>query len=341
MAKKPDYPFERLDYGETKEVVPGIHWIRMPLPFALNHINLWLVADGDGWTIIDTGYNTDETRDIWENVFSDVLDSKPVKRIIVTHFHPDHVSLAGWLIEKWDAPVWMTYSEWMQAQLNRYGGPTADIDARMDFYIEHGMEQSGIDGYRETRPDFSKIILPLPTGFRRMIDGEEFSIGEHSWRVITGAGHSPEHAALWCKYLNVLISGDQVLPRISTNVSLQCNEPDGDPLRLYLESLEKFRDLPTDVFILPSHDRPFYGLHDRIDVLGEHHAERLDAAVEACAEPKSSRELIPFLFKRELDRHQLGFAIGEAMAHANYLVADGRLSKARGEDGIIRYSQTP
>jgi len=179
----------------------------------------------------------------------------------------------------------------------------------------------------------------LPAGFRRMIDGEEFPIGDYNWRVITGAGHSPEHAALWCKDLNVLISGDQVLPRISTNVSLQCNEPDGNPLRLYLDSLEKFRDLPKDAFILPSHDRPFYGLHDRIDALGEHHADRLDAAVKACAEPKTSRELIPFLFKRELDRHQLGFAIGEAMAHANYLVADTRLSKARDENGLIRYSQ--
>lgn len=339
MSSKPDYPFAQLEYGQTKEVETGIHWIRMPLPFALNHINLWLIADGDGWTIVDTGYNTDETRTIWDDVFGKIIKDKPVKRIIITHFHPDHVSLAGWLNEKWEAPIWMTYSEWMQAQLNRYGGPTADIDERMDFYIKHGMEKSGIDGYRETRPDFSKIILPLPTGFRRMLDTEEFLIGSHKWKVITGAGHSPEHAALWCKDLNILISGDQILPRISTNVSLQCNEPDGDPLRLYLTSLEKFRYLPKNALILPSHDRPFYGLHNRIDALGAHHAERLNATVEACKESKSSRELIPYLFKRQLDSHQLGFAIGEAMAHANYLVTDGRLSKKLCEDGIIRYSK--
>jgi len=339
MSGKPNYPFELLEYGETKEVIKGIYWIRMPLPFALNHINLWLLADGDGWTIIDTGYNSDDTRNIWKDIFAKLLDGKPVKRIIVTHFHPDHVSLAGWLIKKWKAPIWMTYSEWMQAQLNRFGGPTADIDARMKFYKEHGMEKSGIDGYRETRPDFSKIILPLPTSFRRMIDAEEFSIGDHNWRVITGAGHSPEHAALWCKDLNILISGDQVLPRISTNVSLQCNEPDGDPLRLYLGSLEKFRFLAKDTFILPSHDQPFYGLHERIDALGEHHADRLEAAYQACTESKTSRELIPILFKRQLDSHQLGFAIGEAMAHANYLVTDGRLRKSQGNDGIIRYLQ--
>ncbi len=339
MSGKPIYPFQPLEYGETKKVIPGIYWIRMPLPFVLNHINLWLIADGDGWTIIDTGYNSDDTRNFWKIIFARLLDGKPIKRIIVTHFHPDHISLAGWLIKKWKAPIWMTYSEWMQAQLNRYGGPTADIDARMAFYTEHGMEKSGIDGYRETRPDFSKIILPLPTSFRRILDTEEFSIGDHSWRVITGAGHSPEHAALWCKELNILISGDQVLPRISTNVSLQCNEPDGDPLRLYLESLEKFRCLSKDVLILPSHDQPFYGLHQRIDALGKHHAERLEAAFEACKDAKTSRELIPILFKRQLDSHQLGFAIGEAMAHANYLVTEGRLRKTRGNDGIIRYSQ--
>ena len=340
MGEKPEYPFDQIDFGEIKEVLQGVYWIRMPLPFALNHINLWLIKDGDGWTVVDTGYNSDETRDIWQKVFSTLVDNNPIKRIIITHFHPDHISLAGWLNDIWDATIWMTYSEWMQAQLNRYGGPTADIDARMDFYREHGMEQSGIDGYRQTRPDFSKIILPLPSGFRRIMDGETFVIGEHSWQVITGAGHSPEHAALWCKNLNVLISGDQILPRISTNVSLQCNEPEGDPLRLYLESLEKFRFLPKEVFVLPSHDRPFYGIHERIDALKKHHATRLEAAVDACREPKTSRELIPYLFKRELDRHQLGFAIGEAMAHANFLVTEGRLIKNRCQDGYIRYVQS-
>ncbi len=339
MAGKPDYPFDRLEFGETLEVAAGIHWIRMPLPFALNHINLWLLADGDGWTVIDTGYNNDETLAYWETIFDRQLDGKPIRRIIVSHFHPDHASLAGWFAERWGAPIWMTYSEWMQAQLNRYGGPTADIDARMAFYAENGMEEEGIDGYRQTRPDFSKIILPLPVSFRRMMDGELFPIDGFNWQVITGAGHSPEHAALWCTERNILISGDQVLPRISTNVSLQCNEPDGDPLRLYLESLKKFRDVAPDALVLPSHDRPFYGLHDRIDGLAEHHEKRLAAAHDACSEPQTACELIPHLFRRELDQHQLGFAIGEALAHANYLVTEGRLTKQRGPDGMIRYRQ--
>ncbi len=337
MPAKPEYPFDTLEYGGVQEVAPGILWIRMALPFALNHINLWLLADGDGWTAVDTGYNTDETRDYWEEIFATALDGKPIRRIIVTHFHPDHISLAGWLADRFSAPVWMTYAEWMQAQLNRHGGPTADIDARLAFYARNGMDDAGAEGYVETRPDFSKIITELPIGFRRMLDGDVFDIGGHDWRVITGGGHSPEHAALWCAGMNVLISGDQVLPRISTNVSVQCIEPDGDPLRLYLESLGKFGGLPADALVLPSHDRPFRGLHDRIAALGEHHDERLNAAYEACEEPMTAADLIPFLFRRKLDRHQYGFAIGEALAHANYLVTDGRFSRTADNDGIHRY----
>ncbi len=337
MAKKPSYPFQRIDFGETLEVSPGIHWIRMPLPFALNHINLWLLEDDDGWTVVDTGYNTEKTRNYWELIFDQLLADNPITRVIVSHFHPDHASLAGWFAERWGASIWMTYSEWMQAQLNHFGGPTADIDARMMFYTENGMEKEGTDGYRQTRPDFSKITLPLPSSFRRMMDGDVLSIGNNNWRVITGAGHSPEHAALWSADRNILISGDQVLPRISTNVSLQSNEPDGDPLRLYLKSLKKFRIVGENALVLPSHDWPFYGLHDRIDALSDHHSDRLESAYEACFEPQTARELIPHLFHRKLDRHQLGFAIGEALAHANYLVTDGRLSKQRDSDGLIRY----
>jgi glyoxylase-like metal-dependent hydrolase (beta-lactamase superfamily II) len=340
VAEPPTYPFERLEFGGVREVSPGVFWLRMPLPFALNHINLWLLADGDGWTVVDTGYNSDETRAFWEDAFDRVLDGKPVKRVIVTHFHPDHLSLAGWFAERWNAPIWMTYSEWMQAQLNRLGGPTADIEARFAFYTENGMEAESIEGYRRNRPDFSRIILPLPAQFRRMVDGGAFPIDGATWLVITGAGHSPEHAALWCPTRNLLISGDQVLPRITTNISLQCNEPDGDPLRLYLDSLGKFGGIADDVLVLPSHDRPFYGLHERIAALHEHHAERIEATWQACGAPRTARELISYLFKRDLDLHQLGFAIGEALSHANFLVTEGRLKRVRHADGVIRYERT-
>jgi glyoxylase-like metal-dependent hydrolase (beta-lactamase superfamily II) len=339
MPTPPSYPFERLEYGETREVAPGVHWVRMKLPFALNHINLWLLADGDGWTVIDTGYNSDEVRGHWQAIFTRLLGGRTIKRVIVTHFHPDHLALAGWFIENWNVPLWMTYGEWLQAHLNRTNTVTADLDMRIGFYRANGLDDEGAAGYMDQRPNFNKIITALPATIRRIIDGDTFAIDGHQWRVITGAGHSPEHACLYCKELNLLISGDQVLPRITTNISLSHNEPDGDPLRLFLESFEKFRDLPDDTFVLPSHDRPFYGLHDRLDALRDHHAERLEAAFGACAEPATAIEMIPVLFHRKLDAHQLGFAIGEALSHANYLVYQGRLIRAADAGGIIRYRQ--
>ena len=340
MPTPPTYPFERLEYGETLEVAPGVHWIRMKLPFALNHINLWLLADGEGWTVVDTGYNTDEVRGHWQAIFDGLLGTHPIRRVIVTHFHPDHLALAGWFTDHWNVPLWMTYGEWLQGHLNRTNTVTADLDMRITFYRANGLDDEGAAGYLDQRPDFNSIITPMPRTIRRIIEGDSFPIGDHQWRVITGAGHSPEHASLWCAGLNLLISGDQVLPRITTNISLSHNEPDGNPLRLFLDSFDKFRALPDDVFVLPSHDRPFYGLHDRLDALRDHHADRLEAAYDACGEAVTAVEMIPALFHRKLDAHQLGFAIGEALSHANYLVHAGRLRRDTDAAGIIRYRRT-
>jgi glyoxylase-like metal-dependent hydrolase (beta-lactamase superfamily II) len=339
MANTLSYPFERLEIGKTQEVAPGIHWIRMPLPFSLNHINLWLVDDGDGWCAVDTGYNTDEVRGIWQSVFDTLLGGRPIRRVIVTHFHPDHLALAGWMCGKWNVALWMTYGEWLQGHLNRANGVTADLDMRIAFYRANGLGDEGATGYLEGRPDFNKIITEMPHTIRRINDGDSFAIGNHSWRVITGAGHSPEHAALYCEDLNVLISGDQVLPRITTNISLSHNEPDGNPLKLFIDSFDKFAELPEDVLVLPSHDRPFHGLHPRLDGLRDHHKDRLEVAFEACAEPATAVEMIPSLFSRKLEAHQLGFAIGEALSHANYLMHEGRLARETGTDGIIRFRQ--
>ncbi len=336
---KPDYPYPRLDYGETLEVAPGILWVRMGLPFALNHITLWLIEDGDGWTLVDSGYNSDETRAHWETIFAGKLGGRPIRRLIVTHFHPDHMALASWHTARWNAPLWITYSEWLQAQLNAAGGVTADLDHRIDFYRRNGLDDEAVAGYHEGRPDFARIIMAPPPSIRRLLHGDVFPIGGRDWQVITSGGHSPEHASLWCAEANVLISGDQVLPRITTNISLMHNEPEGDPLRLYLESFDEFRKLPAEALVLPSHDRPFYGLHPRLDALDAHHAERLDAAWAACAEPLTAVEMIPALFTRKIDGHQIGFAIGEALSHANYLVTDGRLIRETGGGGMIRYRQ--
>jgi glyoxylase-like metal-dependent hydrolase (beta-lactamase superfamily II) len=257
--------------------------------------------------------------------------------MIVTHFHPDHLGLAGWFEQKFGTRLWMTYAEWLQAHLGRTNAVTHDLLAWIEFWRENGLEEERAEAYRDGRTSFSNAMAPPPLTLKRMVAGETVRIGGRDWRVIVGGGHSPEHAALYCEAMNVLISGDQVLPRITTNISLWANEPDGDPLRRYLESLEEFRGLPRDALVLPSHDRPFRGLNDRLDGLIEHHKERLEKTYDAVDKPTTATEIVPLLFKRKIDGFQIGFAMGEALSHLNYLVNDGKLARAKDPDGIVRY----
>lgn len=333
----PDYVFEQIEDGATREVAPGLHWVRMPLPFALNHINLWLLKDGDGWTVVDTGFANDAIRAHWREVIGRISGGRPVGRMIVTHFHPDHLGLAGWFEKEYGAELWMSYPDWLQAHLAWTQDVTHSIDAWMAFFVRNGFDRDRAERFKQVRKDFGRWTAPVPGTVNRLWDGRAVDIGGRDWRVITGAGHSPEHAALYNPELNILISGDQVLPKITTNISVWFNEPDGNPLRQYMESFDKFRPLPDDALVLPSHGLPFRGLHARLDALEEHHAERLREAWERCDEPRTAMEVVPTLFRRELDDHQISFAMGEALAHLNYLVGEGRLEKAEGEDGLVRY----
>lgn len=337
MPRDPHYPFEDLETGQTREVAPGIYWVRMPLPFALNHINLWLLEDGDGWTVVDTGFPTDEIRELWREAIGRLCGDKPIRRMIVTHFHPDHLGLAGWFEEEYGAELWMSYPDWLQAHLAWTQEVTHSLDAWMDFFVSNGFDPARAEKFKKDRQSFGRWTTPIPAAVNRLWEGRDVSIGGRGWRVITGAGHSPEHAALYCADMNLLISGDQVLPKITTNISVWFNEPNGNPLRQYIESLDKYRPLPTDTLVLPSHGWPFTGLHARLNFLVAHHGERLDEALAHCGEPRTGVEVVPVLFNRELDDHQFSFALGEALAHLNYLVGDGRLVKETGADGLIRY----
>jgi glyoxylase-like metal-dependent hydrolase (beta-lactamase superfamily II) len=340
MPDTPIYPHEALEFGDTLEVAPGIVWLRMPLPFALNHINLWLLEDDDGWTVVDTGFHTPEARNHWEAAVARFAGAAGIDRMIVTHFHPDHIGLAGWFEERWGTQLWMTYTEWLQAQLRNADTTDEFAKRQVAFWRANGLDPERGAAYRASRSSFAAEVTPTPTALRRIDAGEEIAIGGRRWRVITGEGHSPEHAALYCAETNVLISGDQVLPRISPVVSLWSNEPEGNPLRRFLRSLDKFRPLPADVFVLPSHDRPFRGLHERLDSLAAHHDARLNAALDAVAEPRTAFEVVPHLFKRELGPSQIAFAMGESLSHLNYLVEDGKAERWRDRDGIVRFRRT-
>ncbi len=324
--------------GATITVAPGVRWVRMGLPFALNHVNLWLLEDGDGWTVIDCGIANETTRTAWEQVFAEELGGRPVTRVIATHCHPDHVGLADWLCERWNAPLWMTVGEYGFARMMSAALPGADGPSMVPHFRRHGLTDTDRLAQLDGRKNHYTTLVPsVPAHFRRLDERYPLRIGAHDWRVITGTGHSPEHAALYCEALGVLVSGDMVLPRISTNTSVFAIEPEADAVGHFLDSLKKFLLLPEDTLVLPSHGKPFRGLHRRIAQLQDHHAERLAEVREACATPQSAADIVPLMFRRELDTHQLTFAMGEALAHLHRLWQAGELERMAGDDGVLRF----
>jgi glyoxylase-like metal-dependent hydrolase (beta-lactamase superfamily II) len=332
------------DPGTAREVAPGVRWIRMPLPFALDHINLWLLRDEidgrQGWTVVDCGISRDEVKTLWEKIFTDALDGLPVLRVLVTHMHPDHVGLADWICKRWNAPLWMTMTDytvaclWSQGRSSGAGG-----EAAVAHFARHGLaDPEAQQKIRERAGYFPNLVPSVPARFTRIMHGDKVRIGGNDWRVIVGYGHAPEHASLYSEVLNVLISGDMVLPRISTNISVFDFEPDANPLPLYLRSLDGYDGLPADTLVLPSHGKPFTGLHERIAQQHEHHRDRLAEVLEACETPQSTSDIVPVLFKRKLDLHQLTFAMGEALAHLHALYFDGKLKRRTEDDGVVRFT---
>ena len=346
-----DYPFaDRMPApGTTQQVTPGVYWLRMPLPFALDHINLWLLRDEidgqKGWTIVDCGIASDEIKANWEKLFDTALEGLPVLRVIVTHCHPDHLGLANWLCEggdrkRWNVRLWITLGEYMLGRVMAAGdGSNAGGEGAARHFARHGLsDEASLDKLRNRKSYYSNLVPAVPAQYRRMREGDALPIGGRTWRVVTGFGHSPEHCALHSEADGVLISGDMVLPRISTNVSVFDIEPEGNPLSLYLGSLGRYETMAADTLVLPSHGKPFRGLHTRIGQLRDHHAARLAEVRAACAQkPCSAADIVPIMFKRELDIHQMTFAMGEALAHLHLLWLVGELKRVQGEDGVIRF----
>ena len=330
------YPFPEVPApGTTVEVAPGIHWLSMPLPFQLDHINLWLAEDDDGWTIIDTGIGNAETRALWEKI----LGTKAVKRVIVTHYHPDHAGNAAWLCQRYGVELWMTQGEYLTAHAVRSSSAGYTTDAVLSVFRKNGLDAQRAAGMGGRGNRYAALVPEFPLSYRRIIESDKIQIGKHRWRAIVGHGHAPEHLSLYSKDLNTLIAGDMLLSTISTNVSVWSIDPEGDPLRLFLESIDRYRDLPADVLVLPSHGKPFRGAHERVKQLEQHHQERFKDVEKSLQEtPKSAAELLSVLFRRPLDAHQTFFAMGEAIAHLHYLYYAGRAKRAQGDDGIMRYA---
>lgn len=326
-------------FGEPVEVEPGILWLRLPLPFALDHVNLWLLEDGDGrWTAVDCGYADERSRALWEGVVVGALGGKWPHRVLATHFHPDHLGLAGWLVERASgAPLLMSRTEWLTGRMLALDTSEAFLEAGDAYWRQAGMPEDAVRRARERGNAYRRGVVVPPARVERVAAGDELELAGSRWRVIVGEGHAPEQVTLYSAERGVLIAADQILPRISPVVGVWASTPEQDPLGEFLRSLGRYRDLPADTRVLPSHDAPFRGLHGRLDALAGHHARRLDVVRGACSGggQATAAEVMRVLFPRALDPHQAGFALAETLAHLEHLRAAGELERvaAAGEAG--------
>ncbi|MFT6558245.1 MBL fold metallo-hydrolase [Sneathiella sp.] len=334
------YPLgTRPDDGEVLKITEGVFWVRMPIPFkGLDYINLYLLEDDEGWTIVDSGFNSSKIKSLWEEIFDKFLDGKPVTRLICTHFHPDHMGLAGWITERWNIPLTMSFGEWTFGRMLYLEGEEQTPDYVVEFYQQIGFTEPMMKRVKDRGFNmFNKAFHSMPMGFVRLDEGDVLSIGGSEWQVIVGTGHAPEHVCLHNKEKNILISGDQVLPRITPHIGVYPAEPFANPLKKFLDSIIKFRHLPDDLLVLPAHNDVFVGLHNQLDFYESHHQERLDRLKTACQSPKTAIEILPDLFDRELGENDIGLGIAEGLAHCHYLVGTNEFVRTVGQDGVWRY----
>jgi glyoxylase-like metal-dependent hydrolase (beta-lactamase superfamily II) len=322
--------------GASIALENGMRWARIPLPVDLDHINVWLIDNGEGWIIVDTGMAASIGKDAWESIDRDVFAARPVSGIFVTHMHPDHIGLAAWLQDRFHVPVMMSARTRQIAALLTEPVPPSETARAAAFFRSHGLAD-----FAAVQPIFrpermSTIVSGMPTVEREIGDGEMLRFGGSEWLAMETNGHAEGHLCLSNAAAHVLISGDQVLPTISSNISYTWRNDDLNPLGSYLSSLERLRKLPADTFVLPSHGRPFRGLRHRIDDLLQHHVEQLDKLVKACVEPKTATELLSVMFRRTLKGIHLFLAFAEVLAHLEYLVHAGRAERVEAA-GMVRY----
>lgn len=333
-----EYPYRETPLpGSRIKLMEGIYWVRMALPMALDHINLYMLEDEDGWWIIDTGMAVGDTREHWQQIFDHHLDGKPIKAVLVTHMHPDHIGQAGWICDKWRVPLYMSFGEYFNARTFAKMS-SEDLSWTTEAYFRSaGMGEDFYENFKKNFHGYASVVGAMPGAFIRLEDNDELIIAGNSWRVIIGRGHSPEHVCLYSEKLSLLLSGDQVIPKITSNVSVMPTEPQGNPLKQWLQSLVMLKSLPANTLVLPAHNTPFRGLHQRLDFLIAHHEDHLLALEEACVEAKTAVELLPVLFARELDSSQITMALGECVAHLNYLSFEGKLERHMDAQGVSRY----
>lgn len=340
MSDPLSYPFDETlpEPAKIMEVASGVFWLRMPLPFDLDHINLYLIRGETGWTLVDCGINAEICKELWEQIIETYFDGLPLERIIVTHFHPDHVGLAGWLVKKTGAEFCMSRAEWLSARAAYLDDQNASREYMINFYKRSGLAPSSIEDVYKLGNMYHSNVTEVPVEYNRIKAGDHFMINGNRWDITTAAGHSPEHVCLHCEELDVVIGGDFLLPRISPIISIWFTEPDGNPLAEFFDFLSGADDLNKDPMVLPAHGRPYRGMATRMTQLRDHHHERLIEALEVCKSPALASDVMKVMFShRTLDPVTERFAIGETLAHLNLLIAEGKLERQMGDDGRYQY----
>lgn len=339
MTKKSSglqYPIEgKPEFGKLIEVSDGLFWLRMPIPFSLDHINLWVLRDHGGWTIIDTGFYSQESVTLWETILSGHCNGEKINKIIVTHFHPDHVGMAGWLANKTGAPMHMSQGEFDMLHLACKPFTNEQNVTRRQFYQLFGLAEKTVNKLLDRKGSYKDGVPNAPLSFQCMNNGESIEVNGEHWQLHHFSGHSPEHVCLFNAQRNILISGDQVLPSISPNISVSYQQPLADPLANYLSSLSSLSTLPTDTLVLPSHGLVFNGLHNRAKELMAGHQKDLDKLQIFCEQPRTAHDVMEELFGDRLNLFNIFLAVGEALAHLNYLVGQHKMARIDGP--VVRY----
>ncbi|MBR0701956.1 MBL fold metallo-hydrolase [Bradyrhizobium diazoefficiens] len=339
-------PLPRIDqpppFGTPREIVPGIVWLRLPLPQLFDHVNVYLFEERDGWALWDTGVDGVCCRDHWEAIFDAFLGGRGPTRIIGSHFHPDHVGLAGWFHDRFAMPFYMTMGDYLLARALQAEPVAAATAAERAHYRRMGFSTEETAEIPSRASDFQRHMSILPGGFSRLVAGQQLELAGRTWQVLTVGGHAPEMVLLWCPSDRLLLSSDQILPYLVPGVSVNAIEPNADSLGVYLDTLATLREqLPDDVLVLPSHYSPFRGLHGRIDEIERHHDKRMDFLVRRCenSDGLSSADLAKTLFRRKLDPTRLSYAAEGVLAYLHRLVRTGRLTTACDSNGVVRFRQ--
>lgn len=325
--------------AEAIEVADRILWLRLPLPMTLDHVNVYALDDGDGWTIVDTGFQTGKTKTMWEEALAGPLAAKPVKRVIATHHHPDHIGLAAWFQGEKGASLWTTRTAWLFARMLTLDHHERTSEPNLLHMKRAGADEATLEWARNREPmNFSRVVAMLPPGYKRIKDGDRIEMGGRTWRVFTGDGHAPEHATFWSVDGDLVIAGDQILPRISPNLGVYPTEPEADPVGEWLASCKKFQPYATERHVvLPGHNRPFTGLPKRLEQLIDNHHGAIKRLRKHLIEPRSAIDCFDTIFKRKIGQGEFGLAMVESIAHLNHMYAVGEADKRLDADGVLRF----